>query len=88
MKILRFKSLLIKIIMPRAARRKREKEKELVETAKRMRKLTSFFSSAPAENVVDQNIDSRSNLTLPSATETPSTCISPHSHSKQKIRLF
>lgn len=71
--------------MPRAARRKREKEKELVETAKRMRKLTSFFSSAPAENVVDQNIDSRSNLTLPSATETPSTCLSPHSHSKPKF---
>ena len=29
--------------MPRAARRKREKEKELVETAKKMRKLHQPF---------------------------------------------
>ena len=74
--------------MPRAARRKREKQKELVETAERMRKLTSFFSSAPAENVVDQNIDSRSNLTLLSATETPSTCLSPHSLPNQNLAIL
>ena len=65
--------------MPRPARRKREKE--LAETAKRMRKLTSFFSSAPTKEVVEPDIDSGSNLTLPSTTETPPTCLSHHSDS-------
>ena len=39
--------------MPRAARRKHEKEKELVETAKKMRKLTSFFDTAPTKEIVE-----------------------------------
>ncbi|CAB4037910.1 Hypothetical predicted protein [Paramuricea clavata] len=71
---------LLKIIMPRPARRKREKEKELAETAKRMRKLTSFFNSAPTKEV-----DFGSNSTQPSTTETPPTCSSHHSDSESNF---
>ena len=55
--------------MPRAARRKREKEKELVETAIKMRKLTSFFGTAPTKEVV----------------ETPPTFLSHHSDSESSL---
>ena len=69
--------------MPRPARRKREKE--LAETAKRMRKLTSFFSSVPTKEVVEPDIDSGSNSTLPSTTESPPTCLSHHSDSESNF---
>ena len=46
--------------MPRAATRKREKEKELAETAKKMRKLTIFFGTAPTKAVVEPDTKTRS----------------------------
>ena len=72
--------------MPRAARRKRQKEKELVETAKKMRKLTSFFGTAPTKEVVEPDtINSESVSTLPSTTETPPTFLSHHSDSESSL---
>ena len=72
--------------MPRAARRKREKEKELVKTAKNMRKLTSFFSTAPTKEVVEPDmINLESVSTLPPTTETPPTFLSHHSDSESSL---
>jgi hypothetical protein len=50
-----------------------------------MRKLTSFFSSAPTKEVVEPDIDFGSNSTLPSTTETPPTCLSHHSDSESNF---
>ena len=72
---------LVKSIMPRAARRKGEKE--LVETAKRIQKLTSFFGTAPTKEVVEPDlIDSESVLPFPPTTETPPTFLSHNSDSE------
>ena len=69
-----------------AARRKREKEKELVKTAKKMRKLTSFFGTAPTKEVVEPDmINSESVSTLPPTTETPPTFLSHHSDSESSL---
>ena len=72
--------------MPRAARRKREKENELVETAKKMRKLTSLFGAAPTKEVVEPDmINSESVSTLPPTTEAPPTFLSHHSDSESSL---
>ena len=56
--------------MPRAASRKCKKEKELVETAKKMQKLASFFGTAPTKEVVEPDmINLESVSTLPPTTE-------------------
>ena len=72
--------------MPRAYRRKREKEKQLAETAKKMRKLTSFFGSAPAKQAAaTDDIDSgTSNSSLPSTTGSL-THLSDHSDSESNL---
>ena len=72
--------------MPRAYRRKREKEKQLAETAKKMRKLTIFFGSAPDKQAVaTDDIDSgTSNSSLPSTTGSL-THLSDHSDSESNL---
>jgi len=81
--------------MPRAYRRKRKKEKQLAETAKKMRKLTSFFGCSPAKQAfATDDVDSgTSNSTLPSTTGSL-THLSDHSdhtailHTKTSNKIY
>ena len=51
-----------------------------------MRKLTSFFSTAPTKEVVEPDmINSESVSTLPPTTETPPTFLSHHSDSESSL---